>query len=144
MADQNIPNTGWAMHTRKDRRRTIPRSERIYLDFDDPRVGKRWRVRLLDISVGGVSFPSVDDRPSVDEGDRLPRAVIHAGGWKISGQLQVTYRTRPTDRRCVCGAEFTAASEADRLRLKAMVADLAPEEGEENGGLCPESLELQV
>jgi len=144
MGDQNIPNTGWAMHTRKGKRHAVPWTEHVYVDFDDPRSDRRWRVRLLDISEGGLSFPAVDERPAVQEGDVLRRAVIHSRGWRIAGELEVTYTTEPSERRRVCGASFAPDSEDDRVTLRTMIEGLTSADGAECGGLCPESLEFQV
>ncbi len=145
MADQNMPNTGWAMHTRKGKRHPVPRTEKVYVDFDDPRSGRRCRVRILELSDGGLSFPSVDGRPDVKKGDLLRRAVIHSGDWRIVGELEVTYTTQSPDQRCVCGAAFEPKSEPDRIRLRSMITRLTSlADGETSDGLCPESLESQL
>jgi hypothetical protein len=145
MANQNMPNTGWAMHTRKGKRHTVPRTAGVYVDFDDPRSDRRWRVRLLDVSEGGLSFPTVDNSPALKKGDVLQRAVIHSGGWKIVGDLEVTYTTHATDQPHVCGASFEPRSESDGVKLKTMISAMnAATDGDECDGLCPESLEAQV
>jgi hypothetical protein len=125
MTDQQLMDTGWEIHTRRGKRHTIAGSRRVWVDFDDPTFPrKRWRVHLIDISEGGLSFVCLENRPAIECETRLTRAVIHSGGWQIWGDLQITHLSTTVGARRICGARFLPSSTGEVVKLKTLIASL--------------------
>lgn len=136
MADTlQMPDTGWEIHTRREERYRIPGNVRVWVDFDDPNgERKRWRVQLVDLSPGGLSFVRCGGRPPVDQGIRLERAVIHGSGWKIHGSLIVAHVTPHDGSSGVGGASFLPASAAEAVKLRTLIAGMLREQDPEVQG----------
>lgn len=126
MNEHQTLDTGWEIHTRRGNRHRISLSQHVWLDFDDPTISrKRWRVRVLDISEGGLSFVCLDDRPKIESGTRLTRAVIRAGAWRIRGELELTHLSTTAGTRRFCGARLLPSSPTETIKLRTLIASLS-------------------
>ena len=86
--------------------------------------GSCWRLDLLDISAGGVSFGLEPGQHDLVSGMRIDEAVVCIGKSRIAGSLVIVHVTEEFSVGTFCGASFAPATEADRTALDAVMGEL--------------------
>jgi len=110
---------------RETRRHPAKGSDEACVELSTPnRIGERFRLPLIDVSISGLSFAIGDELPGIENGTDLSDAVIHLGECAIHGDLVVMHLTPQTDTRTICGALFYAASDEDLLKLRSAVSGM--------------------
>jgi len=87
--------------------------------------GSCWRLDLLNISAGGVSFGLDRGLPCLASGTTVDDALVHVGDVQIAGRLVLVHVTEDFSAGTVCGAAFTPTTETDRLALSTLIERFA-------------------
>lgn len=117
---------------RSQRRHSVAPGADASIQLQHP-PGCPWTLRVIDISVSGISFAFEEDAPRIDSGENLSNVVIKIGSCTMEGDLLIMHVT-PVPPRTVCGALFYPATDDDLIKLKSMIAGIeAVQPGAGNG-----------
>lgn len=108
---------------RRESRQPIPRvlDPRIEITLAD---GRTRRLRLLEVSLDGVSFEVAERMAGLEPRATLPNARLAVGPHAIAGHLVVFHVTRGPGAGYRCGARFVPGSEAAHNQLVELVSQL--------------------
>ncbi len=98
--------------------------EPAFIDFAMP-DGSHFRLDVLSLGSGGVSFGLDEGRPPLQDGSRIERAILCVGDTRVAGGIVVAHVTEEFSVGTVCGAEFHPATAADEQALDALLVRLA-------------------
>ncbi|HXV76008.1 MAG TPA: PilZ domain-containing protein [Candidatus Polarisedimenticolaceae bacterium] len=105
----------------RDKRYPVLRPAAAFIEFH---FGRRpWKLPLLDLSVGGLSFRTTDEAPGVAAGARL-ESVLHVGDCQMRGVVIVRHATEQTDTTVHYGGVFYPAEEGDLLKLNGVLGGI--------------------
>ncbi len=116
--------TAWAIYSRDSKRHRAVASDGAHVEFEHPRPGPQWRLALVNVSRGGVSFDLGDGLSGLETGTRVSRFVIRTCEHEVCGEFEASHVTFE-DGRTVCGGRFYPATAADDLALKQLITSLA-------------------
>jgi hypothetical protein len=83
-----------------------------------------WRLSLLEIGAGGLSFGLDNKRASLSVGSKIDPATIHLGDMRISGSLRIAHLTPEFAVGTTCGVEFTPCTTTDAGALTRVLSRL--------------------
>ncbi|ANM30792.1 PilZ domain-containing protein [Moorena bouillonii] len=106
-------------------RRQHPRFEfdasEAWIEFGYPRpCDHQCRMRVRDVSVGGISFELEHELPGLGIGTNLDNVVLRIGNLAIKGDVVVMRLTTQSDTT-VCGGIFYPQSDNDSVKLDQMM-----------------------
>ena len=107
------------------RRYTIPEGAKAAVEFGYPGPsGPRHDVRLVDISVSGLSFVAGRELAGLGSGTTIPEVVVRFGGCEMRGEMLVMHVTPRTPETRTIGALFYPAQDVDLTKWKSVVAGI--------------------
>jgi hypothetical protein len=112
--------------TQRDPRYPVPMALDASLEFNFPNPdGRRLVLRLLELSIAGLSFAAESELPLLVRGARLDGVVIRIGGGEIAGRMLIKHRTRARGPEVIYGGYFYPETEQDQNRLGSVITRLA-------------------
>ena len=106
----------------RDRRFPLFRPQKASVEFDFG--GRSWRLPLVDVSVTGLSFVTVEKVPGLGNGVRIENAVMRVAECEIRGNVAIRHVTPHADWTTLYGGIFYPAEESDLLRLSGLLAGI--------------------
>jgi len=82
------------------------------------------RVRIRDVSEGGLGFVLEQELPGLEVGDCIAGVAIHIGSRIIRGDLLVMHFTPEATAGALCGALFYPADDGDLLAFRDVIREL--------------------
>lgn len=117
-------NPGFSFSSKRRFGRYRPESEaQAFVEFDLV-DDSHWRLSLLEIGAGGLSFGLDNERPSLSVGRNIDPATIHLGDVQISGSLRIAHVTPEFAVGATCGVEFTPCTTTDAGALSSVLSRL--------------------
>jgi hypothetical protein len=96
------------------------------LEFNFPnKEGRRLVLRLLELSIAGLSFVAENDLPLLVRGARIEDVLIRVGGREIAGRMLIKHRTPARGAEIIYGGFFYPETEQDQNKLSSVVSRLA-------------------
>ena len=106
----------------RDRRFPLFRPQKASIEFE--LGGRTWRLPLVDVSVTGLSFVTVEEVPGLNIGSRIESAVVRVADCEIRGNVALRHVTPHPDWTTLYGGIFYPAEESDLHRLSGLLAGI--------------------
>ena len=115
----------WAFYTRDPRRHSLMDVPEAKVEFEYPREGgRRWQLRLINISEGGLCFEVDPEFPAVTRNVELKGLVVRVDDLEFRGDFVFSHARTEGERSIICGGQFRPATEVDQIKMRNMIAEL--------------------
>ena len=117
---------GTRQFAQRDPRYPVPIAVDASLEFNFPNPGgRRLVLRLLELSIAGLSFVAEHELPLLVRGARIEGVVIRVGNSEIAGRVLIKHHTRARGAEVIYGGFFYPETEQDQNKLSSVITGLA-------------------